>query len=500
MKKIIIMQADEGIGNHWSSNYKNRGQCDCDCDCACSYISQFPLSAIDQTYTWCDTVGVQAIPLPENWYGLSNPAESTFLAILNQDAYEFWSRFQLHQNINISSLNTEQYNFMLHLIIAGLVRIQKNQLEGKRNIDNWQLTSWLHLTDRCNFRCKYCYLPHVNEDMSLDVGRASIDATFRSALIKGFKQVKLKFSGGEPLLRFPLIVELLTYAQLLAKRNELGLKSVVLSNGTLLTKSIVRTMNSLDIGLMISLDGLDKIHNQHRPYKGGRGSFNDVAKSIDLAISEGMTPSISITVSNQTADSLDTIIKWVLERDLPFSLNFYRENDYSILVEDLLIEEQKIIDGMLKAYSVIEKNLPRNSLLGGIVDRANLSHPHNRPCGVGDNYLVVTQNGAIAKCQMQILNPITDVYAKDPLEVIRIDEAGIQNIEVDEKGECRTCEWKNWCAGGCPLTTYRKKACYNEKSPYCNIYKTLIPEAIRLEGLRLLKFQDDAEIVKKVII
>jgi uncharacterized protein len=357
------------------------------------------------------------------------------------------------------------------------------------------LTAWLHLTDRCNLRCSYCYLPHVREDMSPETGRAAIDATFRSALANGFKQVKLKYAGGEPLLRFPLIVELHQYAQALAEKHGIALEGVVLSNGTLLTAEMVTTLKSLGLRLMISMDGLGQYHDAHRPYAGGRGSFADVSEAVDLALANGLTPNISVTVSSRTADGLADVMAWILERGLPFSLNFYRENELSASHEDMRLDEQKIISGMLAAFKVIEENLPRRPFLGGIIDRANLSVSHTHTCGVGQNYLVFDQNGQIAKCQMHIRKPITDIHVADPLAVIRADQIGIQNISVEEKEGCKTCEWKHWCAGGCPLATYRATGRYDVKSPNCNIYKALFPEALRLEGLRLLKYQDDPEVV-----
>jgi uncharacterized protein len=48
---------------------------------------------------------------------------------------------------------------------------------------------------------------------------------------------------------------------------------------------------------------------------------------------------------------------------LPFSLNFYRQNNFSVSWEGLKLEEDKIIAGMLAAFKIIEKNLPSNSLL-----------------------------------------------------------------------------------------------------------------------------------------
>lgn len=362
------------------------------------------------------------------------------------------------------------------------------------------LTSWLHLTDRCNLRCDYCYLPHVREDMTSATGRAAIDATFRSALANGFKQVKLKYAGGEPLLRFPLIVELHQYAQSLAEKYGLGLEGVVLSNGTLLTESLLSTLSSLHLRLMISLDGLGAYHDAHRRYAGGRGSFADVAEAVDLALANGLTPNISVTVSSRTAEGLPDVMAWILERELPFSLNFYRENELSASHEDMRLDEQKIIGGMLAAFKVIEENLPRRPFLGGIIDRANLSVSHTHTCGVGQNYLVFDQNGQVAKCQMHIRKPITNVHVADPLAVIRADQIGIQNISVEEKEGCKTCEWKYWCTGGCPLATYQATGRYDVKSPNCNIYKALFPEALRLEGLRLLKYQDDPEVVEKSVV
>ena len=331
--------------------------------------------------------------------------------------------------------------------------------------------------------------------MSSETGRASIDAIFRSAIANTFRQIKIKYAGGEPLLRYPLILELHAYAKSQADMYGLILEEVVLSNGTLLTEEIAKTLKALDIRLMISLDGIGAYHDSHRPYASGRGSFKDVAEAVDLALANELVPNVSVTVSSRTVEGLPEIMQWILERELPFSLNFYRENELSTSHEDMQLDEQKIINGMLAAFKVLEENLPRRSFLGGIIDRANLSEPHTHTCGVGQNYLVFDQNGQVAKCQMHIRKPITNIYVADPLAIIRTDQIGIQNLPVEEKEGCKTCEWKHWCTGGCPLATHRATGRYDVKSPNCNIYKALYPEALRLEGLRLLKYQNDPEVV-----
>jgi uncharacterized protein len=482
-----------------SSSIFAHGQCDCDCDCACTYTPHTPFTITNEIVnSWCTASAIQIFSLPFGWYGLHYSARITSLILLNRPAYKSILEHYNSRKTILNSMESKQIRFAHRNSLAGLISPLSYLADGQLKADNSQLTSWLHLTDRCNLQCDYCYLTHVHRDMPLETGRAVIDATFRSVLVDGFKQVKLKFAGGEPLLRFPLIVDLHRYAQSLAAKHGLCLEGVVLSNGTLLTAEMVETLKALGLRLMISLDGLGAYHDAHRRYAGGRGSFKDVSEAVDLALANGLMPNISVTVSNRTAEGLPEIVAWILERNLPFSLNFYRENELSASHEDMRLDEQKIVNGMLATFKVIENNLPRSPFLGGIIDRANLSVSHTHTCGVGQNYLVFDQNGQIAKCQMHIRKPITDLHVADPLAVIRADQSGIQNLSVEEKEGCKTCDWKHWCAGGCPLATYRATGRYDIKSPNCSIYKALFPEALRLEGLRLLKYQDDPEVVQKI--
>jgi len=324
--------------------------------------------------------------------------------------------------------------------------------------------------------------------MSLETGRAAIDATFRSALAHDYREIKFKYAGGEPLLKFDFVKELHQHARSQAERHNLKLDGIILSNGTRLTAEIITTMQTLGLRLMISLDGLGEYQNLQRSYTNGRGTAADVTNAVDLALRHELIPDISITVTARNVDGLPELMSWVLERDLPFTLNFYRENNLSSSYADLKFEEEKIITGILAAYDVIRANLPKRSLLSSLVDRANLSGARLRTCSVGHSYLVFDYLGQVSKCQMQIDKPVANINSKDPLAMVRSDKTGIQNIPVDEKEGCRSCEWKYWCTGGCPLTTYRATGRYDVKSPDCNIYKTLYPEVLRLEGLRLLKY------------
>jgi len=324
--------------------------------------------------------------------------------------------------------------------------------------------------------------------MPLDVAIASIDAVFRSASSHGYEIVKLKYAGGEPLLRFSTIVQAHQHATKTADAHHIDLIGLVLSNGTLLTLEMIRTFLGLDLKLAISLDGLGYYHDHQRHYASGDGSFRQVADSIELALSAGLTPHISVTVSARNAQGLPGLVQWMLDRNLPFSFNFYRENERSVSHPDLRLEEERIIQAMLAAYRVIEQNLPNRNLLTSLADRADLAVPHLRTCGVGHSYLVFDPLGRVAKCQMDMTYTVTDFRDPDPLQTVRQDQGGIQCVPVTENAHCSECPWKYVCAGGCPLMNYRATGHYDGKSPNCNIYRALFPQLRRLEELRLIKY------------
>lgn len=480
---MVLLSEGSNKGNQIAQSHE--------CDCACTYtpLKKFKPTRLD---TLCQPNKKNRVfPLPNGWQGVYIPDGSTSLAVLNQPAYKFWSNIQslkITEKLGKESLLTVQLLIEAKLICSG-----NNKDVKKRSATNSQLSSWIHITDRCNLRCSYCYLPHVREDMSIETGQGAVEAIFRSAIAHNYQQVKLKYAGGEPFLRFPLIVELHQYAQELAQEGSMDLDGVVLSNGTILTEEIIKELKSLNLRLMISLDGVGGWHNVQRHYAGGRGSFKNVVQSIELALSHDLVPHISITVSGRNAAGLPEIVAWVLERNLPFSINFYRQNDLSVKYEDLKLEEEKIIAGMKAAFEVIEADLPEHSLLASLTDRANLAVPHERTCSVGQDYLVFNQHGQVSKCQMKMDETVADVHTSDPLTLIRDDKIGVQNNSVEEKEGCRDCQWKNWCTGGCPLETHRATGRYDVKSPNCNIYKAIFPEVLRLEGLRLLKSVGELE-------
>jgi uncharacterized protein len=349
------------------------------------------------------------------------------------------------------------------------------------------LTAWLHVTNACNLRCPYCYVAKSADKMDEPTGHTAVEAVVRSAEVHGFTTVKLKYAGGEASLNHHLMLRLHARARELTEASGLGLQATMLSNGVRLPRTLVGTLRDEGIRVMISLDGLGEQHDIQRPFASGKPSFHLVERTIAQLIEQGHPPHLSITITSRNAPGVADVVRFALERDLTFSLNLFRDNDCAASFPDLRYQEQEMISSLLDAFGVIEEFLPAWSVLGSVLDRGQLVQPRQRACGVGQDYVVIDQDGRVAKCHMEIEKTLGDVFADDPLLLVRRDKALVQNLAVEEKEGCRDCTWRYWCSGGCSAATFRATGRYDIKSPNCNIYKAIYPAALRLEGLRLLR-------------
>ena len=297
---------------------------------------------------------------PDNYYAFNSYTHAD-LVVYNQAVQTLLDQFQQPQTIghalHQSNQPAEAEKTLQELVNAGI--LQPIDAPTTPNLKPPQtLTAWLHITNDCNLRCPYCYINKTPDPMLVDKGKEAINAIFRSAVKQGFRAVKLKYAGGEATRNFGLIPILQRYALEIAGNHNLQLDGVILSNGVGITNRMIADMKRLNIRLMISLDGIGTAHDRNRPFINGSGSFQHVENSLDRLATQGLTPSISITISQRNLDGLAETVAYVLERGLPFTLNFYRENDCSAGISDLAYQEEKIISAIQSAFKVIENQPP----------------------------------------------------------------------------------------------------------------------------------------------
>lgn len=491
-----------GINNSCSTQSKFVGQCDCDCECYPRTLNgivdpferTLPINRDFRKIVFKQADYLTISPFL-NEYWLAYPkGVSARMAVLNQDAATVFHLFSTPSSINdlcmvqpydsAQLLRTATQMYSLGLLDSDTVVGQTGCM-----VDSNSLVAWLHVTQECNLDCSYCYLPKQSSTMEIETLLQAIRTIFRSAEKHGMQQVVLKYAGGEPALYLQNILQAQNLARNLSEKTRIPLQSTLITNGLLVTQNHVKQLLESGIRISVSLDGLEQYHNFQRSFAGGKGSFKQVQASIESMQKNGISPHIIVTVTGRNIVGLPDLVAYLLDQDLTFNLNYYRENENSACYDDLVLEETSILSGMRLTFDEIEANLPRWSLLGRLLDRANIAGQHLYPCGVGRNYLVFDTEGKIAKCQMDMSHSISSISADDPLLDIRGDIRGVQNPSVETKPVCQDCEWRYWCAGGCPLINKRIYGSYNAKSPYCSIYRALFPEVLRLEALRLLKYE-----------
>jgi uncharacterized protein len=422
------------------------------------------------------------------------PTGSGHIAVLDKDAAALLERLRSPTSLAELAYRVPEWSFtrlekMLRLFytLGFLATDDEPVLEAEREAES-TLSAWIHVTNSCNLRCSYCYLTKTSEHMSDDTAKRAVDAVFRSARTHGFKRVMLRYAGGEASMRGDSVIAIHDYALQLARDYHIQLRGSLLSNGVFLSSSFVDDLRERQIGIGISLDGIGDNHDRQRAFVNGRTSFRLVDRTIARLLDAGFPPSIMVTVSGRNLSGLPALVEYILDRDLPFSCSYYRENDNSATFRDLRFEEEQIINAMRTTFSIIERRLPARSLLSSLLDKASLYAPHSHACSAGHNYLVIDQHGGVAKCHADITHTLTSIDADDPLQVVRDDHTSFQNVPVEEKEGCRNCVWRNWCSGGCPLHTYKATGRNDIKSPNCNIYQALFPDVLRLEALRLQRY------------
>jgi uncharacterized protein len=489
---------DSSLGSREIGGSSDCGDCD---DCADYSFSSAPIIAdeidelmqMDRALNWSPLLYTQQCG--EGRWLICNPIEGGHIAVLDAPAMTLFELFQQPITVGQACLRLAEQSMrrvkdvVWFLYQCGFLRLGDEATQMQKNTLPEQLTAWIHITNDCNLRCDYCYLDKTREDLPEDVGRRAIDAVFRSALKHHIHSVKLKYAGGEASLHMKALTTLHDYAARLAQEHDIKVDAVLLTNGVVLSQRTINSLKERHIAVSISLDGLGLYNDSQRSFINGHGSSYYVLRTINRLLVNGVKPHISITVSQRNLDGLPELLSYVLEHELTFSLNYYRENECSAHIDDLRFADTQIIAAMRSVFNVIEGNLPRRSLLSCLLDKARLHAPHTHTCGVGKNYLVIDQRGGIAKCQADIRHTVTTVDLADPLQAIRDDRTGVQGLAVDQKEGCRTCTWRYWCTGGCPLLTYKVTGRYDVQSPNCSIYKALFPDVLQLEAQRLLRYE-----------
>lgn len=347
------------------------------------------------------------------------------------------------------------------------------------------ISCWLHLTNSCNLACSYCYIHKSPGEMTSKIGKLAIDKMLQSCANHNINEMNIKFAGGEPLLRFDLLQQLVDYSQ--QTRGDISVTYTILTNGILVTKQIADYLKQNHIGVGVSLDGMDAINDACRYDKNGGGSFNKIIKGIDILRESEIKPSIMTTVSCSNYHNLLDLTKFLLEGGYRF--RFSLEKDCVSGHPGLLDHIPELIESLNKCYDYIEQNIPKEDFtrLHTFCD-AGFNRPSMRSCGAGSNFFSIGHDGKLGVCGLGLAEPFSELGAdNDLLDCVRTNNPELATNVASNYSKCNDCPWRTSCAGGCPLQAKATYGEYDHYSPYCKVYKEILPRVLRIKGLQMVR-------------
>lgn len=275
-------------------------------------------------------------------------------------------------------------------------------------------------TERCNFRCTYCY-----EDFSVGRMRKEIICGIKALLEKrctDLDYLNISWFGGEPLIAKDIVLEISEYAMTLThKYPKLRYKGDMTTNGYLLDYNTAAAL--ADVGVQsyqISLDGPREIHDKSRIRADGSSTYDRIWANL-LAIRDSSLPVSVLLRMHFTIDTLKLLdpliddIRREFLHDLRFSVFFKAierlggANDASI----------KIFSGAEKEEAI---NLLKNKVFGeSFTSSPSFYEPWNVCYASRPNSIVIRANGDIGKCTVALYderNKIGSLQADGTLKLI----------------------------------------------------------------------------------
>jgi len=348
----------------------------------------------------------------------------------------------------------------------------------------------LHIAHDCNLRCKYCFAEKGSYGgkrslMSYDVAKKAIDYLLANSGSK--KNLEVDFFGGEPLLNFEVIKQVVAYTKEKEKQYNKEVHFTITTNGTILNDEIEQFINEHMDNVVLSLDGRKSVNDKVRVYPSNEGSYDKIVGNIQKI------------VANRNGKSY--FIRGTYTRD---NLDFY--NDVLHIYEDLGLKEISIEPVSGGEFELNDEEIQRAieeyerfAILYAEQDDYRFYHfnisLYNSPCiykrvaacGAGFEYMAVSPEGKIYACHQFV--------GEDKFLLGNVDE-GITNMElvnmfansnVFTKDKCSDCFAKYFCSGGCHANSYFTNGDINiPNDNACILQKKRIECAIMIEAKRAI--------------
>ncbi|MGN0452463.1 MAG: thioether cross-link-forming SCIFF peptide maturase [Ruminococcus sp.] len=348
----------------------------------------------------------------------------------------------------------------------------------------------LHIAHTCNLNCSYCFASQGKYHgeravMSYEVGKRALDFLVENSGNR--RNLEVDFFGGEPLMNFGVVKDLVKYARSIEKEKGKNFRFTLTTNGVLIDDDVIDFANREMSNVVLSLDGRKEIHDRFRVDYSGKGSFDCIVPKFQRLVKarEGKNYYMRGTFTHANPDFLNDI-KAMLDlgfTELSMEPVVCAEGDPSQLTDkDIeIVKEQyeKLAELMLerrrqgRPFTFYHYMI---DLKGGPCIYKRISG-----CGSGTEYMAVTPWGDLYPCHQFV--------GEEEYRLGSVFE-GVTNTEKQQefadcnvyaRKECRSCWARLYCSGGCAANAYHATGSVTgiyEKG--CELFKKRMECAIML--------------------
>ncbi len=312
--------------------------------------------------------------------------------------------------------------------------------EYERSSGEYTIT--INPTLACNMSCWYCYESHKNMPaMSADVKQSVLLLIDKLLADNKLKKLNLSFFGGEPLLYFDkVVVDIINHAKMQCKAFDAKLSIHFTTNAYLLTDSVLKQLEGLDVSFQITIDGGKQVHDSVRKTKGGEPTYARIVEHIHQTLSRGFSVGVRF---NYTAKSIPSFIDVVkdfshLPQEQKHLVNFTFQRVWQDNEGDASQVEQQV-EHIERAFE--QAGLFVNNAQSYIV-------PYCYADGV--NTAVVNYNGDLFKCTARDFAPKSKEGTLAADGTLRWNERLRKRMSIRHGSDtCLQCRIYPICHGGC---------------------------------------------------
>lgn len=349
----------------------------------------------------------------------------------------------------------------------------------------------LHIAHTCNLNCSYCFASQGKYQgdralMSFEVGKQAFDFLIANSGTR--KNLEVDFFGGEPLMNWDVVKQLVNYARSIEKEHNKNFRFTLTTNGVLIDDDVIDFLNKEMDNVVLSLDGRKEVHDRFRVDYAGNGSYEKILPKFKKLVDArgGEKYYMRGTFTHHNVDFTNDIFHMA---DLGFTELSMEPvvcspNDPSALTEEDLPK-------LFEQYEILANEMIKRKKEGRpftfyhyMLDLTEGPCIYKRitGCGSGTEYMAVTPWGELFPCHQ---------FVGDPKYSLGNIWDGVTNTAVQDefrkcnayaRPDCADCWAKLYCSGGCAANAYHATGSIQGVYKYgCELFKKRIECAVMMK-------------------